>query len=174
MSAVAMEFDSIWAMYEKELSAFVLSRVYDVEIQKEIMQEVALKIFTSLHNQQKHLRGWLYRLTKNSIIDYYRKANKPIPNLEQEIESEEHILSECLTPMLHALKTDEKEILELTQLQGYSLKEVAIRKNIPLNTAKSKLFRAKKSLASKFFSCCAYERNSKGEVVGFGDCEDRC
>lgn len=169
-----MEFDSIWTMYEKELSAFVLSRVYDVEIQKEIMQEVALKIFTSLHQQQRHVRGWLYQLTKNAIIDYYRKANKPIPTIEEETDSHEHILLECLTPMLDALKSEEKEILELTQLQGYSLSEVASRKNIPFNTVKSKLFRAKKSLAGKFFSCCEYVRNSKGEIVGFDKCKERC
>ncbi len=58
-------------------------------------------------------------------------------------------------------------MLELTQLQEYSLKEVSILKGIPLNTAKSQLFRAKKALASQFFSCCAYERNERGEVVDF-------
>lgn len=55
-----MKFESIWKEYERELSSFVLSRVKDVEVQKEIMQEVALKIFVSLHTQNKHLRGWLY------------------------------------------------------------------------------------------------------------------
>jgi len=48
-----MEFENIWKEYERELSSFVLSRVGDVEIQKEIMQEVALKIFTSVHTQKK-------------------------------------------------------------------------------------------------------------------------
>jgi len=47
-----MEFENIWKEYERELSSFVLSRVGDVEIQKEIMQEVALKIFTSIHTQK--------------------------------------------------------------------------------------------------------------------------
>jgi len=169
-----MEFDAIWMEYERELSAYVLSRVRDTEIQKEVMQEVALKIFTSLRSQKEHLRGWLYTLTKNVINDYYRKANKPLPDLEEDIGLEEHILSDCLTPMLDSLKTEEKEILELTQLQQYSLSEVASKNNIPLNTAKSQLFRAKKALAGKFFSCCEYERNDKGEVVGFSDCSVIC
>ncbi len=76
-----MEFDNIWKDYEQELSAYILSRVYDIEIQKEIMQEIALKIFTSLHLQKEHLRGWLYSLTKNCIIDHSRKTNKPLPAL---------------------------------------------------------------------------------------------
>ena len=160
-----MEFDTIWAEYERELSAFVLSRVQDVEVQKEVMQEVGLKIFTSLHSQKEHLRGWLYMLTKHAISDYYRKVNKPLPELEDDIVTDEHILFDCLHPMLDTLKTEEKEILQLTQLQQYSLSEVASKKNIPLNTAKSQLFRAKKALAGKFFSCCAYERNKRGDVV---------
>jgi RNA polymerase sigma-70 factor (ECF subfamily) len=138
------------------------------------MQEVALKIFTSLHLQKEHLRGWLYTLTKNCIVDYYRKANKPLPEFQEEVEREEHLLLECLTPMMNSLKAEEKEMLELTQLQQYSLREVAERKNITLNTAKSQLFRAKKALAHKFFSCCEYEYNARGEVVDFLDCEGRC
>ena len=169
-----MEFKSIWEEYERELSSFVLSRVGDVEIQKEIMQEVALKIFTSMHTQKKHLRGWLYTLTKNAISDYYRKANRPLPELEEEIEVEEHLLLECLTPMLNSLKQEEQEILKLTQLEQYSLKEVASSKDIPLNTVKSQLFRAKKTLAERFFSCCTYERNACGEVVDFLSCDECC
>ena len=160
-----MDFESIWREYELELSSYVLSRVYDEEIQKEIMQEVALKIFTSLHLQKEHLRGWLYTLTKNAITDYYRKVHKPLPQMEEEVGAEEHILIECLQPMIDSLREEEKEILILTQLQEYSLKEVASQKKLPLNTVKSKLFRAKKALASNFFTCCEYERNSRGEVV---------
>jgi len=162
-----MNFDDIWKTYEQELSAYVLSRVYDVEIQKELMQEIALKIFSSLHLQKKHLRGWLYTLTKNTITDYYRKANKPLPQLEEEIELDEHLLLECLEPMIERLKSEEKEILQLSQIEQYPLAEIASMKNLPLNTVKSKLFRAKKSLAKNFFSCCEYERNARGEVVDF-------
>ena len=169
-----MEFENIWEEYERELSSFVLSRVGDVEIQKEIMQEVALKIFTSMYTQKKHLRGWLYTLTKNAISDYFRKVNRPLPELEEEIEVEEHLLLECLAPMLNSLKEEEQEILKLTQLEQYSLKEVASSKNIPLNTAKSQLFRAKKALAERFFSCCTYECNARGEVVDFFGCDGRC
>jgi RNA polymerase sigma-70 factor (ECF subfamily) len=168
-----MNFKSIWTEYERELSAYVLSRVRDIEIQKEVMQEVALKIFTSLHLQKEHLRGWLYTLTKNAITDYYRKATQPLAELEV-VEVDEHVLIECLYPIMDTLKTEEQEILKLTQIQGYSLKEVASKMNLPHNTVKSRLFRAKKSLSSKLFTCCVYEKNDKGEVVGFSDCDDGC
>ena len=72
--------------------------------------------------------------------------------------------------MLNSLKPQEKEVLDLTQLQEYSLKEVAIQKVIPFNTAKSQLFRAKKALASAFFTCCSYEHNERGEIVDFDGC----
>ena len=164
-----MTFDEIWKTYERELSSYVLSRVGDVELQKELMQEIALKIFTSLHLQKEHLRGWLYTLTKNTIIDHYRKANRPLPTLEVEVEveHEEHIMLECLEPMLKTLSLEEQEILQLTQLEQYSLQEVATQKNLSHSAVKSRLFRAKKALAKSLFTCCVYERNSRGEVVGF-------
>lgn len=162
-----MNFDDIWKIYERELSAYVLSRVGDKELQKELMQEIALKIFTSLHLQKEHLRGWLYSITKNCIIDHYRKTNKPLPELEEEIEIEEHLLLECLQPMIDTLKSEEKEILELSQIEQYSLAEISSMKHLTINTVKSKLFRAKKSLAKNFFSCCEYERNTKGEIIDF-------
>ena len=162
-----MNFEQIWKDYERELSAYVLSRVGDKELQKDLMQEIALKIFTSLHLQKEHLRGWLYTITKNVINDHYRKHNKPLPELEEEIEVEEHLLLECLEPMINALKAEEKEILELSQIQQYSLLDIALMKDLPVNTVKSKLFRAKKSLANNFFSCCVYEQNARGEVLDF-------
>jgi len=162
-----MNFNDIWKTYERELSAYVLSRVGDIEVQKELMQEIALKIFTSLHLQKEHLRGWLYSLTKNVIVDYYRKVNRPLPELEVESEVEEHLLLECLQPMIDSLKTQEKEILKLSQIEQYSLAEISSIKSLPLNTVKSKLFRAKKALAKNFFSCCEYEMNARDEVVDF-------
>jgi len=168
-----MDFESIWKEYERELSAYVLSRVRDVEVQKEVMQEVALKIFTSLHLQKEHLRGWLYTLTKNAISDYYRKVTQPLAELEV-VEVDEHVLIECLYPIMDTLKAEEQEILKLTQIQGYGLKEVALEMNLPFNTVKSRLFRAKKSLSSKLFTCCMYEKNDKGEVVDFSDCSGTC
>jgi len=169
-----MSFETVWRDYEKELSAFVLSRVRDKEIQKEIMQEVALKIFTSMHTQKRHLRGWLYTIARNAIHDYFRKANRPMPNLEEESEPQEHILLECLEPMLASLPDEQREILELTQLKQLSLKEVASSKDIPLNTVKSRLFRAKKALAKQFFSCCTYEYNRQGDVVDYTDSSQNC
>ena len=174
MDVVTKKFEHIWQEYEGELSSYVLSRVGDIEIQKEIMQEVAIKIFTSLHFQKKHLRGWLYSLAKNIIIDHYRRVNRPLPQIENELKEEDYVLEECLKPMLNRLKPKEQEILELIQLQQYSIKEVAIQKNIPINTIKSQLFRAKKALALNLLSCCEYERNREGLVVDYFGCDSGC
>lgn len=168
-----MDFELIWQEYERELSSFVLSRVKDINIQKDIMQEVALKIFISLHSQNEHIRGWVYKITKNTIFDYYRKINRPLPDFQEKIE-DKHPLSECLVPVLDLLKENEKEILELTQLQQYSLKEIALKKGLPLNTVKSQLFRAKKSLSKKFFSCCNYKYDSHGNLADYDACTIDC
>ena len=174
MGAAHSNFETIWRTYEKELSSYVLSRVGDSEIQKEIMQEAALKIYTSLHMQKDHLRGWLYRIVKNAMADYFRKQGKPLPQLGEPVQEESYPLTECLKPMMARLSKQEQEILELTQIQQYCLRDVAEQRKIPLNTAKSQLFRAKNALAKRLFSCCEYERNAKGEVTDFTDLEGVC
>jgi len=167
-----LNFDEIWKKYESELNAFVLSKVKDKDIQKDIMQEVAIKIFSSLKFQNKHLRGWLYSLTKNTINDYYRKVNRVFPQIDIDEKDEEYILLECLFPMMERLTDEEQDTLHLTQIQQFSLKEVAKQKKLSDTAMKSRIFRAKKSLAKELFSCCDYERNSKGEIIDYiGKCK---
>ena len=66
----------IWIDLNEELYQFILGKVKDEQTSKDIHQEVFLKVQTKLH-QLKHiskLTSWVYQITRNSIIDYYRKT----------------------------------------------------------------------------------------------------
>jgi len=79
---VTADFNSVWKAYEKELMAFVRSRIFDKSMAPDIMQEVAIKIFKNrdrLHALENS-RAWLYRVTRNTLIDFYRKNDRAIPS----------------------------------------------------------------------------------------------
>jgi len=73
---VKTEINTIWIDLNEELYKFILGKIKDEQTSKDIHQEVFLKIQTKIH-QLKHtskLTSWVYQITRNSIVDYFRKA----------------------------------------------------------------------------------------------------
>ncbi len=72
------EIENIWMDLNGELYKFVYGRVNDEQVAKDILQEVFLKIQLNI-NQLKNtskLTSWVYQITRNTILDYYRKPKK--------------------------------------------------------------------------------------------------
>jgi hypothetical protein len=71
----------IWEDYKSSLLGYIQKRVDDRDDSKDILQEVLLKSyqFCSKGKTVLNLKSWLYKITQNAIIDYYKKDNKNIP-----------------------------------------------------------------------------------------------
>lgn len=175
---MTVEFDALWQAYEKELTAFVRARLLDKSLASDIMQEVAIKIYK---NQSRlasidNSRAWLYRVTRNTLIDFYKKNDKAIPtelySLELTVnERKEDIdeLSTCLTTIMSStLSKSDNDILHLSVMEQYTIKEISTKLNLTIEGTKTKLKRAKKKLSSEFFSCCSLDKDGKGNIF---DCK---
>ena len=172
---MTVTFDKIWRQYEKELTAFVSTRLFDKSLASDVMQEVAIKIYKNQHKLEsiENSRAWLYRLTRNTLIDFYKKNDTAITSelynealtINQE-EDDSTTLNSCLRDMMSTLlsKTD-NEILHLSIIEQYSLREISTRLNLSIEGTKTKLKRAKKKLSSQFFSCCNLEKDSRGNIL---------
>ncbi|WP_298780944.1 sigma factor [uncultured Polaribacter sp.] len=71
------EINTIWIDLNEEFYKFILGKTKDVKASKDIHQEVFLKVQTKIH-QLKHtskLTSWVYQITRNTIVDYFRKGN---------------------------------------------------------------------------------------------------
>ena len=182
--SAASSFEDIWLKFDKELTNFVRSRVYDTDIVKDIMQEVAIKIFKQQQTlrEQKKLRGWLYQITKNTIIDYFRVHHKKVPdNLYYELTQnsekdkvDEQAIEQCMPAMINRLKPKDKEVLILSSLKELSLKEVANKLHLSESGAKSRIKRSKEALASELFECCNFEKNKRGEIINYHQKDKNC
>lgn len=71
----------IWEEHEASLISYVQNKVNDNDDAKDILQDVLLKCyqFFTKGKTVSHLKSWLFKVTQNTIIDYYKKANKSVP-----------------------------------------------------------------------------------------------
>jgi RNA polymerase sigma-70 factor, ECF subfamily len=112
--------EKIWDEYHSNLLSFIRKRIADKDSAEDILQDIFVRVHSkidTLQNKSK-IESWLYQITRNAIIDYYR-ARKPmeaIPDwlVQQEVGREERNrleLASCLPPMIQRF-SESKEIPE--------------------------------------------------------------
>ncbi|WP_316365587.1 sigma-70 family RNA polymerase sigma factor [Candidatus Thiodiazotropha sp. CDECU1] len=76
--------EEIWNHYHSNLLAFIQKRVNDKTAAEDILQDIFVRIqsrIDTLENRSK-LESWLYQITRNAIIDFYR-SRKPLEELPE-------------------------------------------------------------------------------------------
>lgn len=183
INTIKITTKQIWIEYHKKLSAFIRARVSDDVITQDILQDIFIKIHSQIASlkQQTKLEAWIYQVTRNSIIDYYRskKTIEKLPDwLEQSQAEEEEIirqeLSLCLIPMIEQLPAKYRLAIQLSELEGKTQKEVAENENISLSGAKSRVQRGRKLLKAMLLDCCELELNRKNQVTDYTRKQKNC
>ena len=174
---VTVDFDALWQEYEKELTNFVRARLFDKSLASDIIQEVAIKIYKNKSRLASidNIRAWLYRVTRNTLIDFYKQNDKTIPSelyslelITDEIDDDMNELNICLSNMMSSsLNKSDNEILHLSVIEQYSLKEISSTLKMSIEGTKSKLKRAKKKLSSDFFDCCTLDKDMQKNIVDY-------
>jgi len=152
---------TIWETYQKDLEVFVKKRVSNEEDANDITQSVLLKVanYCTHKNNVTHIKAWLYRITQNTISDYYKKSNqtRSIESFENLDVSNHHEYDENIFVWLHnfinRLPKKYALPLHLSDIKGLSQKEVAAQMGLTLTATKSRIQRARKMLKEKFEEC---------------------
>ena len=168
--------DGVWKEHRSKLQRFILNRVNDPLAAEDIVQEVLLKAYErldSLEEQQKIL-SWLYQITRNAIIDYYRSRNATevlqeslIPQSIDVKEEVEKDLASCIIPLLEQLPPHYREALMLSEIKGLTQKEVASKQGVSLSGAKSRVQRGRKMLKTVLLECCKIEFDRRGNIIDY-------
>ncbi len=174
--------EDIWLEYHNKLSNFIRAKVAD-NMAEDILQEVFVKIHTRLATlkEDAKLESWLYRITRNTVTDYYR-AKRPTATLpdwldqarSDEDETTRKELASCLVPMIEQLPEKYRVAITLSDIDGKTQKEVAERENISLSGAKSRVQRARVLLRSMLHDCCRIEINGNNRPVSYEPREKSC
>lgn len=170
------EINTIWIDLNEELYKFILGKIKDEQTSKDIHQEVFLKIQTKIH-QLKHtskLTSWVYQITRNSIVDYFRKANNKNISINDldfpEIDTNNFDyanLTNCINQKIENLSSQHKEAIILTSFKNYSQKELAEHLKISYSGTKSRVQKAKEILKKNILDCPNVESDSTGKLIDF-------
>lgn len=175
--------EDIWNKYNSNLLAFVKSRVGGKEIAEDILQEAFIKVHEKINTlkDSAKLESWLYQITRNSIVDYYRakdpKQELPSWVAGSEIEGENIIrreLSGCLASMINELPEKYRLAVQMSEIDGRTQKEVAEKESISLSGAKSRIQRGRNLLKAMLHGCCEIEINSKNQMVSYEKKKNGC
>lgn len=170
------EINTIWIDLNDELFSFILGKIKDKQIAKDIHQEVFLKIQSKIHQLKNtsKLTSWVYQITRNTIIDYYRKSNSkniPIDQLdipESEDDSLDYTkLTNCINQKIAQLSEQHKEAIVLTSFKNYSQKELAAHLKISYSGTKSRVQKAREILKENILDCPNVESDNSGKLIDF-------
>jgi len=178
--------NELYKQYYSKLLAFINSKVHNKHDAEDILSEVFIKIYKNIEklDSDEKITSWIYTITRNSIIDFYRKNNKT-PTLQEfkeestfdDKKQEKSIhdeLSNCLKPMINSLPDNYKEVLLLSEIKGLKQSEIAKEINLSAANTKSLIFRGKKKIKEKLHECCSYEYDSLGNVIEYNAKGENC
>src|SRR5690606_29396085 len=143
---------TIWETYKNDLKGYAKKRVSDENDVDDIMQSVLIKItnYCEKKNNVEHIKAWLYKITQNTIVDFYKKSKRTIPNadfehlnLQNYQEYDENIFV-WLHNFIDNLPTEYSEPLRLSDIEGEPHKKIAEQLGVTLSATKSRIQRARK------------------------------
>ncbi|WP_310619199.1 RNA polymerase sigma factor SigZ [Flexibacterium corallicola] len=177
-----LSLDAIWGEYHARLAAFLHTKVSNKADAEDLLQDIMLKSYRSLPSirENSSIKAWLFQITNNTIIDFYRKKGRENPLVAEDLWfAEDEItvdqeLSRCVAPFISALPEDKAVLLRAIELEGHSQKEYARQQGIAYSTLKSRVQKAREQLRLVFEECCHFSLDARGMVTDFEAKHDSC
>ncbi len=164
-------FEDLVLEYQKQVYHIALKMTGSEEDAFDLSQETFLKAFRALptFRGEAGFGSWLYRMAANLCIDFLRKKKRQgtgqiisldagedeerrppeLPDLRYEPQSalEKKELREKVQAGLKKLPDEQRLILVLRDVEGFSYQEISDALKIELGTVKSRIYRARAHLA---------------------------
>ena len=166
----ANAFETLVLEYEKNVYNIALRMTGNSEDAADMTQEAFIKAYNSLQSFRgdSKFSVWLYRIVSNLCLDFLRsKKRRPAVSLSAENEDGEEVeldiadesqspeallerklTREAVRRGLDSLPEEQRQILLLREIQGFSYEEIAGALNLESGTVKSRIFRARKRLCA--------------------------
>lgn len=190
VSIMTTKTEELWRELHDGLRAFIATRVNDMGQADDILQDVFFRVHRQLDsvNDRRRIVSWIYQITRNAIIDYYRKPGRwhEIPvglssdidvfggKLQEESVDSGSELVGCLRPMIQRLSRDYRDAINLVELEGVTQQDAAKRMGISLSGMKSRVQRGRKQLKQMLDDCCVIELDRRGGIAEYEARGDSC
>lgn len=166
MALPRLDVNKLIVEYQSPLKSYIRNRVSSEQDAEDILQEVFYQLAKadSMMNPIEQVSAWLYKVAKNQVFNWKaKKREESLPQYYSDEEDEE-ILKEFsdilfnedasnstpeteylrslvwveLEKALEELPVEQREVYEMTELQGVPVKEIAKQLGIPQNTVLSR------------------------------------
>jgi len=137
-----INFEKLYAEYHPKILSFIKSKISSLEDAEDITSAVFEKAFKGIDNfrwQGVPISSWLYKIARNTLIDYYRKKKEifsgdKIESARQSPDMEQNIISELrFEQILQQLNTRERGIVYMKFFEGHPNKNIAKKLKITEN-----------------------------------------
>lgn len=167
-----------WDLHEQELRLFLYGNIKDTAVAEDLLQDVFVKALAKREDfcELGNSRAWLFKVTKNRLIDYHRthKSHEEVDDQqaeEKDIKAPVVHLSKCLPTALKQLDADDQKIIQQCDLDGLKQAEFAKQNGLTLVATKSRIQRARKRLKTALHDACQVILDEQGNVCCFNsDC----
>lgn len=150
--------------YSKAVYNIALNFFADRDIAADVTQDIFLKMYNNLEKfkEEKNFTAWLFTISRNYCIDYWRKNKKYLLNSQELDEKvslpsptpEDNVVRESeireLRKKITQLEPELRVMLILRDIQDLSYREIAGKFSIPEGTVKSRINRARLKLAQSY------------------------
>ncbi|MBP6796259.1 MAG: RNA polymerase sigma factor [Saprospiraceae bacterium] len=150
----------LYRNYKESIYGIILNIVKSENHAEEVLNDVFLKFFNNIKSydsSKSRLFTWMARIARNAAIDKIRTVDFKSSARSYEISNpvaeklqyqHEHIDHSAIASILQALDVDQKRMIEMVYLLGYTHQECSEELNIPLGTVKTNIRRGLMKLRS--------------------------
>ena len=172
-----MEVAGIFEQFHQSLLAYIRSKINSREDAEDILQNIFIRISANLGklSDEEKLKSWVYAITRNAIIDYYRtngsKKNIALDaRIEESIPDEPQVdatkgLDQCIHSMIRLLPEEYRDIIIDAEINGLKQKDLAEKYSMAYPSMRSRVQRGRERLKQLFYNCCHIETDSAGNVL---------
>ncbi|MES2715805.1 MAG: RNA polymerase sigma factor RpoE [Pseudomonadota bacterium] len=169
-------FEMLVVKYQRRIERLIARMVRDVDLVQDIAQESFIRAYRALpqFRGDSAFYTWLYRIAvntaKKALVDMKRdplvteSARAGMNDDDDETSRVERELTDGETPeavlaskeiaqtvnaAIEALSEDLRQAITLREIEGLSYEEIAELMNCPIGTVRSRIFRARESIAQR-------------------------
>ncbi len=142
-------FESFYRENALRLRAFLQHAVGSPQTAEDLMQETFTQIWRQPNGFQPErgtLRAYLYGIARKRAAEWWRSQNPQSHEIEEQPVSQRGEVVSMLADALHCLSEEQRTLLWLREVEGYSYIELSGILAIPVGTVRSRLFSAREAL----------------------------
>lgn len=142
-------YSYLYDHYCNALFTLIISIVPDKNVASDILQEVFIKIYRKIDyydSNKGRLYTWMLQIARNEAIDTLRSSQyksqqnqQPLDNVYINGSVVQNIDEIGIKQFVNMLKTEYRELIDLSYFKGFTQEEIAQMLNIPLGTIKTRL-----------------------------------